>query len=494
MRGRTNIPPRVGGIVNGVVREYQVAEEDGIAIGDYVEFVASNASYVRGLLTASQYDFGNDIKEECGAGRFSTRLFELSNGKYCMFYSSSSSSNVTVIAQLFQEINGTFVEERITLSDVIGGYAKYYTNFACEIAKDKFLLLLAPYYSTYAAGYILRYNGAQFDITKLTLVSDLGDIYSRTGSDEKGMYKWSNDLYVIPTESNKSITIARLNESASTFTFVSNLLLNSSDSSIQILGKYNGYLVVLVDDEQLYTISISTSGVATVVSTATGPSSVYNFGSQYIKLNDDVFFYIAGTFELSYIEDDEDLTIAVTVIRILDNGTIDVSTTVSKKYVGCLYQRRSGGYNTGEYATMFYHDGIIFGVASGISASSSASSSTLYDVLKDLFSLSVEISTDGTVIFGDISVQHLSYSDSSGTSSRSYNLCGRGLVKSDGTVCILAKEGLATGKPVYVIKPSKEGLSNLYTADLMKKYATKISGVAKTAGAKGEIIEVYAPQ
>lgn len=494
MRGRTNIPPRVGGIVNGVVREYQVAEEDGIAIGDYVEFVASNTSHVRGLLTASQYDFGNDIKEEYGAGRFSTRLFELSNGKYCMFYSSSSSSNVTAIAQLFQEINGTFVEERITLSDVIGGYAYSYTNFACEIAKDKFLLLLAPYYSTYAAGYILRYNGAQFDVTKLTLISDLGNIYSRTGSTEKGMYKWSDDLYVIPTESNESITIARLSESANTFTFVSNLLLDSSDSSIQILGKYNGYLVVLVDGERLYTISISTSGIATIVSTTAAPSSTYNIGSQYIKLNDDVLFYIAGLYELSYTEDDKDLTIAVTVIRILDNGTIDVNATVSKKYVDCLYQRRSGGYNTSEFATMFYHNGIVFGIASGIGASSSTSGSTVYDVLKDLFSLPVEISTDGTVTFGDISVQHLSYSDSSATSGRSYNLCGRGTVKSDGTVCILVKEGLAIGKPVYVMKPSKEGLSNLYAADLMKKYATKISGIAKTAGAKDELIEVYAPR
>lgn len=41
MRGRTNIPPRLGGIVNGVVREYQVMEESGISIGDYVQFVGA---------------------------------------------------------------------------------------------------------------------------------------------------------------------------------------------------------------------------------------------------------------------------------------------------------------------------------------------------------------------------------------------------------------------------------------------------------------------
>ena len=39
MRGRTNIPPRLGGIVNGVVREYKVQQEGGIETGDYVQFV-----------------------------------------------------------------------------------------------------------------------------------------------------------------------------------------------------------------------------------------------------------------------------------------------------------------------------------------------------------------------------------------------------------------------------------------------------------------------
>lgn len=44
MRGRVNIPPRTGGIVNGVIREYQVAEEDGISRGDYVEFGVQNSN------------------------------------------------------------------------------------------------------------------------------------------------------------------------------------------------------------------------------------------------------------------------------------------------------------------------------------------------------------------------------------------------------------------------------------------------------------------
>ena len=44
MRGRVNIPPRTGGIVNGVVREYQVVEEGGISTGDYVEFGIQNSN------------------------------------------------------------------------------------------------------------------------------------------------------------------------------------------------------------------------------------------------------------------------------------------------------------------------------------------------------------------------------------------------------------------------------------------------------------------
>ena len=210
MRGRTNIPPRMGGIVNGVIREYQVAEEGGIKIGDYVELAASNSSNVRGLMSSSKYDFGNDIKEECGAGCYSSRLIELSDGKCCMFYFPSYSSDVAVIAQLFQEVNGVFVEEQIELTDVVGSSANAHASFACEIAKDKILLLLAPYRAGDASGYILEYNNSQFNTTKLTLESSLGNIYSVDGSKEKGMDKWSNDLYVIPTDSNKSISLSSM--------------------------------------------------------------------------------------------------------------------------------------------------------------------------------------------------------------------------------------------------------------------------------------------
>ena len=347
----------MGGIVNGVVREYQVAEEGGIKAGDYVEIAASNSSHVRGLMSSSEYDFGNDIKEECGAGSYSSRLIELSDGKCCMFYFPSRSSNVAVMAQLFQEVNGVFVEEKIELTDVVGKYANSQASFACEIAKDKILLLLAPYRAEYASGYILEYNNSQFNATKLTLESSLGNIYSMDGSKEKGMYKWSNDLYVIPTDSNKSITVCRLNESANTFTFVSNLVLDAGDSQIQILGKYNGYLVVLVDNKDnkvLYTISISGDGVATVVSSGTVPSISYDLGSQYIKLNDDTLFYVYGLFDTSYSANTKrDFTVYITVIRILDGGLVSVSTKYSKKYIECLYQRDKGGYNSLKYPSMF---------------------------------------------------------------------------------------------------------------------------------------------
>lgn len=44
MRGRVNIPPRTGGIVNGVVRQYQVAEGNNISTGDYVQLVGADSS------------------------------------------------------------------------------------------------------------------------------------------------------------------------------------------------------------------------------------------------------------------------------------------------------------------------------------------------------------------------------------------------------------------------------------------------------------------
>lgn len=482
MRGRTNIPPRVGGIVNGIVREYQVSEENGIDVGDYVEFVASNSSHIRGFITRSTDKYTNDVKEDYGTARF----FQLSDGRYCIF---SVMDKTTVMAQLLQETNGTFVEERITLPDVTGQFLTTHGKFACEIAKDKFLLLTLSTYNSYT-GYILQYEALQFTVTELTISSTFGNIYAYSGV---GMYKWSDDLYVIPTESNNSITVAQLNESTGTLTFVSNLVLTSAEN-LHIIGKYNDYLVVQavdVNDYTMYTISLSSTGDARLVKTETDASPK---DGTYFKLNDNTFFCISSSFTLGSSKGTRDLTIAVTVVKVLSDGTLDKCTTFSKTYADCLYQRTAG--NTGALTNVatFYHNGVIFGLASGVAKPSSG---TIYnDVLKDLFSLPIDIFEDGSVLFGDITTQSLSYSDPSVTTPTSSNAYRCGPMQANGTVCIATREALAynLGEPVYIVKPSKEGLQNLYTADLVRKYSVKISGIAKTAGAKDEIIQVYSPE
>ena len=476
MRGRTNIPPRVGGIVNGIVREYQVAEENGIDVGDYVEFVASNSSHIRGFITRSTDKYTNDVKED------STRLFQLSDGRYCIF---SVIDRTTVMAQLFQETNGMFVEEQITLPNVTGKFATTHGKFACEIAEDKFLLLTLSTYNSYT-GYILQYEALRFTVTELTISSTFDNIYAYSGV---GMYKWSDDLYVIPTESNNSITVARLNESTRTLTFVSNLVLTSAEN-LHIVGKYNDYLVVQAVDVNvytMYTISLSSTGDATLVKTETDASPR---DGTYIKLNDNTFFCISSSFTLGSSKGTRDLTIAVTVVKVLSDGTLDKSTKFSKTYADCLYQRTAGSTGAVMNIAKFYHNGTIFGLASGVAK---ASGTTHYDVLKDLFSLPIDIFEDGSVLFGDITTQSLSYSDPSSTTPSSSGRYSRGPMQSNGTVCITTREALAYNEPVYIIKPSKEGLQNLYTADLVRKYSVKISGIAKTAGAKDEMIQVYSP-
>lgn len=485
MRGRTNIPPRVGGIVNGIVREYQVAEENGIDVGDYVEFVASNSSHIRGFITRSTDKYENDVKEDYGTVD-STRFFQLSDGRYCIF---SVMDSTTVTAQLFQETNGMFVEEQIALPNVTGKFATSHGNFACEIAEDKFLLLTLSTYNSYT-GYILQYEALQFTVTELVISSTFNNIYANAGV---GMYKWSDDLYVIPTQSNNSITVAQLNESTGTLTFVSNLVLTSA-KNLHIIGKYNGYLVVQAKDVNvytMYTISLSSTGDATLVKTETDASPK---DGTYVKLNDNTFFCISSSFTLGSSIGTRALTIAVTVVKVLSDGTLDKSTTFSKTYADCLYQRTTESTGAVMNVTKFYHNGTIFGLASGVAKTSSGT--TYYDVLKDLFSLPIDIFEDGSVLFGDITTQSLSYSDPSVTTPTSSNRYSRGPMQSNGTVCIATREALAynLGEPVYIVKPSKEGLQNLYTADLIRKYSVKISGIAKTTGAKDEIIQVYSPE
>lgn len=486
MRGRTNIPPRIGGIVNGAIKQYQVADDEGIQIGDYVEFVAGTSPYVRTTLASTEYDIANDVKEAYGSGMWSTRLIELSDGKCCTFYVSTSSEEYITI-ELFEVINGTFISQEIILTQIVSNYLLTYPNFVCEIAQDEILLLLAPG-TTYADGYVLKYDGIQFNTTHLVLNNELGTFAVTNGRQEKGMYKWSDELYTLPA--NDSIVTLRFSKDENALTFLSKTVV-STENMVYILGKYNGYLLVQIGKTALCTVSITDDGITTLIDTAIVPDNSY-IGSQYIKLSDNTFFYLRGSFDASHTTGTKDLTVDVTVINVLNNGSLNVGSTTSHIYADCLYHNDFSNYKTDETVAIFYHEGIVFGVASGNGISTS-SDTTYRDTTKELFTFPLNVSEDNIVSFGDIDVQRLP-KDSSSKYIRGYNKCGRSCVREDGSVYILTRERLTYGKPVYFLKPSKQGLSNLYTADLVKRYKTKILGIAKTAGLKDEMIEVYIPE
>lgn len=487
MRGRVNIPPRTGGIVNGVVREYQVVEEGGISTGDYVEFGIQNSN----MQLVVPYSSITDSRKPTGYTVLAcddndgprNKLFELSDGSKISFYCAKDAIGEPITVVSYQISEGQLTFSTVTIPVPRMGSAYSNKPMIAEISTNKFLYIGYASGTSFAGYYILNYDSftKAWSYEEVTLTTSV----TSKPSSCKQFLKIGQNLFMW-IESSK-MWLAELDVSTKTLNFIN--LLKMSTSDFLVVGIYGDY-ILCTNNTLLCTLKLENKTLSFVTSASLDSTMFYRTGWLFSKQNEDECLFITQS---SYDTSGTSVTITLgaQVIKIVD-GQMQFYNIVQKTFQVTLALRYN--YNAVLSVTVDYKNGVLFGeiVYSGSSSSSSTTYATSY---VGVFSVPMEISPSGLITFGEIDTKS---TEKGYTASMSAALNVSSWYApteiSDGVYLFGGSLYLLKEYRMYLLKPNKLGLSNLFTLDLIKKYATKISGIAKTSGSYGETIEVYAPE
>ena len=159
MRGRTNIPPRVGGIVNGRVTECVVANGNTIDVGDYVQLALKEGAKPRMLKDTQAI---NSIKALANWLEYGVKTFKLSDGNIINISQYDAKTVATQIVII--DSTGATDSIRVTMTAFPSTSSnKGYGLFSvCRIYEDCFLVINSSYYD--GAGHcnacLIKYNPA----------------------------------------------------------------------------------------------------------------------------------------------------------------------------------------------------------------------------------------------------------------------------------------------------------------------------------------------
>lgn len=470
MRGRTNIPPRLGGIVNGVVTECTVVEESGISIGDYVQAIQKTGLVNPNILLAlNQKVYGP---------------FELPDGKVVVFLYDSESNvlyaNMYVITDNGYEDSNEQVELLLHF-DVSESNAFMLIE---KVADAKFCLA----YSNKC--YIIEYNKT-WSIEQGNLE---GTFY--TSADPNNVcFKVSAGLYL--AVSGKVLYLCNFTESGAKFgkatvfdkgsvvyaTVIHNYLVVIPTNADKDLYLYNMNTQDLViseaysyDVSQLLNPSLYTAGKVsedTIVvmhraTTAVGGSILVHLvkilpdGSYSIKQSEDL--NVSSPSNLNPSKGTYYRTSATTSVT--EDGIVH--------FVPCIWNE--GSFNT-EKSYLRY-------VSSITSMYDKALNSLVFNEESEL--ISVDINSEVPVK----PMQPMMLREPIKLSNGMYVcLLGYAMGNSSSDATMSKRIGFK----LYIFRMHDNVISGLSERVYVKKYVSRISGVAKTAGANGSIIEVYAP-
>lgn len=464
MRGRTNIPPRVGGIVNGVVREYQVAETSGINSGDYVQIVDGIGAVTKNENSLSNpWLFG---PFELSDGTFATMQVEYVNSSSALFRIVRSSLNVS--GKLTE--NSTTISTTTSLNDLSLDYNGMYV---LEIEEDKFLLIVGRMLSS-AEVKILTYSAGSWNVENVTINnSDSSSSYLTNCK----MCKITSNKFVIGF-SNR-LVCAELN--GTTLSISAGVTL--SISIPQAIRYVNDIVVVLEGRDAYYTIeTFSLIGTTlTLLSkedmNSPGSTPAYqsaNADSNFVPIRSDKLLLIAGNTgsgSTRYIK--------AHIITISSTGAIAVSTNAQAVL------------NT---TTLIVTDAAICKLSNN---------KFMLVVLIDLavyVSFGTYDESTDSVSFNTLtrSLTGISYS------SRNTNnaLYGKFVLQNDLVFFVCALGGKSFSSASYEIyvewkcvgRIAQNLLLDPSVTPSVKKYSLRVDGIAKTSGSSGEMIEVYAPE
>ena len=193
MRGRTNIPPRVGGIVKGDIQEYVVAKGYQIGVGDYVETTNNGAV----------------VYQELGSSYMRpSEIYQMEDGTYVVFTLDSGTFSTCVRAHRFQvDANGITPLGSIAVdlsqivphlgvgADATTPSTRMYFN-VLQMSGNVFLFWCATYDTVQKRTVIeVKWNGSTFTTKALYSVATDGtrSIVANTND----FFKWDDSHFVM---------------------------------------------------------------------------------------------------------------------------------------------------------------------------------------------------------------------------------------------------------------------------------------------------------
>lgn len=456
MRGRTNIPPRMGGIVNGVVREYQVAEAEGIAIGDYVELVSGIGNATEAFYTAS-LDYQG----------FCYRSFKLSSDEFVTFTTEANALCAYILKKVEGVISTTLAKVKMPIE--LLNSSQDISFDIIELETGKYLVAASDYYS-YVGLYMSEYMDGAFTLTLLGQ-QEISSSTTGYGTIDKMLMIAPNVYYVNATRFSFLFSLSDDNT----------ITLGAIDKTFtgRTIGTVNGYLIlsggsysdgytmisILCNGESL-TFTIVNTAICSPDDLKLGPTNTCIIGNKIVAIYSATVAYIVtvqsnGSFSFSNAQTLQASSNALFTrcCKLLD-GTICI--------VLYTYSRNSSNVST------VYDPLILFAKLDEVTDSLIMGPSGV----QTLFDYSASIGTNGGIFVSDF------IKEANGVYAFLTSLYSMG---SSST----AKKSIqVTG---FCFELEQMSLVPLDTK-IVKKYYTKINGIAKTAGAKGEKIEVYAPE
>lgn len=486
MRGRTNIPPRMGGIVNGDVVDYVVSSGHSIKTGDYVEFVEGAGS--------SQYlalSTGVTVPSD---------MFQLGDGTFGVFVPYSTTlANGLVFYRFSATKNGlSFIGSTpIDLSKVSPkvGYSssstaltkEYYLRFL-QMAPNTFLMCIPTYDSGQKRSILeLKWNGSSFSISVLYTTAAYGyTTYNEESPVNDDFFKWDDTHFIwfYPTAS-RTWTIAIMEYSSGSVSMLTSLtgLTGPGDSSFfyywrtfktkdntMLVLNWNGVYTATVDS---YKINISGKSI-TKGDTLYAPSADHR-GLAWVQL-DETHFLVGADSKSGY---SSYLTTAEVVTY---TGS---SLEVSSVYELSEYCTGSTSYFFHEEMTQL-EDGKLLWLESYYSSGLRCKASVLkYDEISN--SVGKVVPTD-ILLAASWTSGYTPYPGKVFFLDNGKKLLFSGYsIKTSGSTTTRGVTG------VFMINLEQDTVLQFVSTPEVKPYTSKINGIAKTSGAEGSIIEVYVP-
>lgn len=525
MRGRTNIITNGGNnntsaIINGEISEYQVAETEGISAGDFVE-IDGAVDIVTTDIGGSNYGTVSEpIKLPDGKiayafvsdKGYTVRTIELSSTGFC-----------TDTTQLFvPSFNG---------NEKYSGSSAYWTSQGANgyrsamcAYNDAILIICTKLYDSYIYSHptsyavLLKYSNNSWDMIELTVENDplLSMNYSSLVHFKDDIYIYNTNKYIVACKlAGDALTFGEIYSTTSSFSVIGSLYLGKIN-----LAVCNGYIVNIIDSgATLCTYLVNDNLSITKVDEITRSESTAFFSTPICTSDNDLIYFAYNTNNtggyIAYVKDDGSSKIMyynayVYVVSISNLGNISFVKSelqiplFNGAYSSSVYSH--GYFNSLNKFGNFISDTqmvIVFTNDTVMSSSTSYSTTPLYSLATLSYNKSTKTVSVIDYFCSNSINEDIISSAGSGYYGRTYAKYVLSPIVCENDVIFAGIENFYYLNTSYyteklqgrcfLFKVEQGLIQGLVEYPIIKKYFSRINGIAKTSGSNGDVIEVYTP-